>query len=207
MFKQLVFALLLSPIATLAHAAALEDIQRDWAAANYQLDGDAQEEALIALSEATEAAVAASAGEDASLLIWNGIVKSTLAGKQGGLGALSLVKASRKSLERALDIDPLALDGSAYTSLGALYYQVPGWPLGFGNDDKASELLKKAISINPDGIDSNYFYGDFLVQQKEYEAARTALQRALQAPARPDRPVADQGRRAEIEALLSSIKR
>lgn len=205
MIKSFVFALVILPLAALGHAGALEDIQRDWAAANYELDGDAQKSALKALAQTTEAAVKASSKKDASLLIWDGIVKSTLAGKQGGFGALSLVKASRKSLERALDLDPEALDGSAYTSLGALYYQVPGWPVGFGDDDKARELLEKAISINPDGIDSNYFYADFLVQQKELVSARKALEHALQAPARPDRPVADKGRRAEIQALLNSI--
>lgn len=205
MIKSLVFALLIFPVTAICHAGALEDIQRDWAAANYELEGDAQKSALKALVQTTEAAVKASSKKDAPLLIWDGIVKSTLAGKQGGFGALSLVKASRKSLERALDLDPEALDGSAYTSLGALYYQVPGWPVGFGDDDKARELLEKAISINPDGIDSNYFYADFLVQKKELAAARKALEHALQAPARPDRPVADKGRRAEIQALLNSI--
>ncbi len=40
------------------------------------------------------------------------------------------MKEARASLEAALKIAPEALDGSAYTSLGSLYYQVPGWPLG-----------------------------------------------------------------------------
>ncbi|MDP5069556.1 MAG: TRAP transporter TatT component family protein [Congregibacter sp.] len=205
MLKQIVVALLLYPLTALSQAGALEDIQRDWAVANYELNGDAQKSALETLVTTTEAAINASGKNDASLLIWDGIVKSTLAGKQGGFGALSLVKASRKSLERALKLDPDALDGSAYTSLGALYYQVPGWPVGFGDDKKARELLEKAISINPDGIDSNYFYADFLIQQKELPGARRALEHALQAPARPDRPVADKGRRAEIQTLLESI--
>jgi Tfp pilus assembly protein PilF len=50
---------------------------------------------------------------------------------------------------------------------GALYYQVPGWPIGFGDKDKANELLKKALALNPDGIDPNYFYGDFLLKEKK----------------------------------------
>ncbi|MEE4249569.1 MAG: hypothetical protein V2I38_03185, partial [Alcanivoracaceae bacterium] len=128
MLKVLVLTLALLPLSALSQAGALEDIQRDWAVANYELSGDEQESALLVLVKTTEAAVKASSKKDAPLLIWDGIVKSTLAGKQGGFGALSLVKASRKSLEQALDLDPDALDGSAYTSLGALYYQVPGWP-------------------------------------------------------------------------------
>ena len=81
-----------------------------------------------------------------------------------------------------------ALDGSAYTSLGSLYYQVPGWPIGFGDDAKARELLQKALALNPEGIDPNYFMGDFLYRKGDYEAARQALARALKAPPRPDRP-------------------
>ena len=75
---------------------------------------------------------------------------------EGGLGALGLVKQAKASLEQALAIDPQALAGSAYTSLGSLYYQVTGWPLGFGDDDKAEAMLKQSLAINPDGIDPNY---------------------------------------------------
>lgn len=88
----------------------------------------------------------------------------------------------------------------------ALYYQVPGWPLGFGDDNKAEALLKKALAINPTGIDANYFYGDFLYRQGQYRAAAAALEKALHAPARPDRPLADEGRRKEAQALLAKIR-
>lgn len=188
-----------------AHAESLRDVQHDWAQANYQLTGEAQENALETLS-ARLAATIAESPTDAEMLIWDGIVKSTLAGKKGGLSALSLVKAARDSLEAAINIDPNALNGSAYTSLGALYYQVPGWPLGFGDDKKARKLLEKSVALNPQGIDNNYFYGDFLLHEKEYDAARTALEKALDAPDRPDRPVADTGRREEIKNLLATIR-
>lgn len=136
----------------------------------------------------------------------NGIVTSSWAGATGGLGALSKVKAARASLEKALALDPKALQGSAYTSLGALYDRVPGWPIGFGNSDKAEELLRQALQLNPEGIDSNYFWGDHLYRQGHYAQARSALQKALQAQPRPGRELADQGRRGEIDALLKTIK-
>lgn len=192
-------------VAGTASAGTLEETQKQWAEANYRMEGDAQIEALESLVDTLHEALKTE-HKDPALLIWDGIVKSTLAGKKGGLGALSLVKAARRSLEDAMAIDAMALNGSAYTSLGALYYQVPGWPLGFGDDDKARELLEKAVQINPDGIDSNYFYGDFLVQKKEFENARLMLQKALTAPDRPDRPLADSGRRQEISALLATLR-
>ena len=75
---------------------------------------------------------------------------------------------------------------------------MPGWPIGFGNDDKAETYLKKALAVNPDGMDPNYFYGDFLMQEKHFDQALAAFQHALAAPPRPNRPIADAGRRAEI---------
>ena len=75
-----------------------------------------------------------------------------------GLGAFNYAKASKKDLEKALSIDPDALSGSAYTSLGTLYFNVPGWPIGFGDDEKAEQLLKSPDG-KPIGIDSNYFMG------------------------------------------------
>ena len=55
------------------------------------------------------------------------------AGAKGGLSALNLVKQAKGLYESALKLQPDALDGSAYNSLGVLYYKVPGWPVGFGD--------------------------------------------------------------------------
>ena len=152
-------------------------------------------------------AEAASANEPfrTDLLIWSAIVKSTWAGAKGGLGALGLVKEAKAKLELALKQDPKALDGSAYTSLGSLYYQVPGWPVGFGDDEKAEPLLKHALAINPDGIDPNFFYGDFLLDQGRKAEAKSYLDKALAAPARAGREVADKGRRMEIRDRLAKL--
>ena len=59
--------------------------------------------------------------------------------------------------------------------------------------------------LNPDGIDSNFFWADYLIDQKRYAEARTALLKAQAAAPRPDRPLADQGRQAEIRARLDKL--
>jgi tetratricopeptide (TPR) repeat protein len=199
--KSLIFALALLPFAGLADST-VEALQKDWAVANYELSGDDKIAAFEALVERADT-VAASHPDSADVLIWKGIIKSSFAGVKGGLGALSMVKDAKKSLEAAMQVDDRALDGSAYTSLGALYYQVPGWPVGFGSDKKAVELLQKGLKINPDGIDSNYFYADYLLQKKQYEQAEQYLLKAQSAAPRPNRPLADSGRQQEITAALS----
>ena len=182
----------------------LQQLQTRWAEINYRLPKDKREAAFAQLGAQAEEAVKAEPGAP-ELLIWRGIVLSTWAGAKGGLGALDLVKQAKASLEAALALNPRALDGSAYTSLGTLYYQVPGWPLGFGDDDRAGQLLQKALELNPNGIDPNYFYGDYLYRQKRYAEARTALLRAQAAADRPGRALADEGRRKEIRALLAKV--
>jgi len=138
--------------------------------------------------------------------IWNGIVVSSWAGAEGGLGALGKAKQSKASLEKALQLDPTALQGSAYTSLAALYDRVPGWPIGFGDADKADEMLQAALKLNPNGIDSLYFWGDHLYRQGKYPEAKAALLKAKLAASRPGRELADEGRRREIDALLKDVE-
>ena len=207
-----VATLALALSATLGSGAALADfdadllaIQTRWADANYSPKGDAREAAFDKLMADAAAFTARNPGR-AEPLIWEGIVLSTAAGVKGGLGALGLAKDSRAKLEAALKIDPKALQGSAYTSLGTLYHKVPGFPVGFGSDKKAKEYLEKSLAINPDGIDPNYFYGEFLVDEDRYAEAVTYLTRALAAPPRPNRELADKGRRAEAEALLAKAR-
>ena len=189
---------------TTASASMLEQVQQRWAEVNYTLTDDAQEDAFAELEQ--QALVWTEAEpNNAEAFIWLGIVRSTYAGAKGGLGALGLAKAAKKSLEHALTLDPTALQGSAYGSLGTLYYKVPGWPFGFGDEDKAQELLQKALEINPDGIDPNYFYADYLYEQGDFAKAKVVAEHALAAAPRPHRPLADAERRREVEALLARI--
>jgi tetratricopeptide (TPR) repeat protein len=205
-FKLLIALFALHSVAAMAGMSPeLLALSESWAKIKYQMPESQRVKALEALNEQAKTLVESQPGE-AEPLVWQAIILSTTAGEKGGLGALSLVKQAKKLLERAEAIDPEVLEGSVYTSLGSLYYQVPGWPIGFGNEDKAERYLKKALAVNPDGIDPNYFYGDFLLQEKAYKEAVAAFERALAAPSRKDRPVADAGRRTEIEAALAKLK-
>jgi len=198
---------LLLTMAVPLHAAVetVTDLQREWALVTYELSPEMKADALASLGEQADSLVEQHP-DDPELLIWQGIVLSSYAGEAGGLGALGAAKRARAALERALEIDPAAMSGSALTSLGTLYHKVPGWPVGFGSDKKAREYLSRALQINADGIDPNYFMGEFLFDEGEYAAAEQYLRKALAAPDRPGRELADRGRRGEIQALLGRVE-
>ena len=195
-----------SATSPLANSSALAELQQQWAVNNYQLKGDAQEQAFEQLLKTADAALSQQP-DSADILIWHGIINSTFAGVTGGLSAMKYAKIAKKDFEKALKLQPDALEGSAYTSLGVLYFKVPGWPIGFGDDDKAEALLKKALVLNPNGIDSNYFYAEYLRDDDNYQAAKTYYEKALAAAPRAGREVADAGRRQEIASAMADVEK
>ncbi|PCI17769.1 MAG: hypothetical protein COB62_07345 [Piscirickettsiaceae bacterium] len=196
--------LLFLPSALLANSV-VEDLQTGWAIANYQLKGEPQEKKFKTLIEQADTSLQETP-QSAEVLTWSGIIKSSFAGVEGGLAALSLIKEARDDLQKAIKIDDAALSGSAYTSLGTLYFKAPGWPISFGDDDEAERLLKKSLELNPDGIDSHYFYAEFLKDQGDYKQAKVHLLHAQNSPKRPNRPVADKGRQADISKALREVE-
>jgi Tfp pilus assembly protein PilF len=170
--KVLLMSVLISTLSLNAQASTLDEAiyaqQQQWAHANYQLEGDAQEEAFEKL--------------------------------------LLEVKEAKKDLEKALTLDGQALSGSAYASLGVLYHKVPGWPIGFGNDEKAGSFMKKALEIDPNGKESNFSYGEFLFDERKYQSAKTHLQAAYDAPQQKNRLIAYKYRQKEISAVLEKVE-
>jgi tetratricopeptide (TPR) repeat protein len=180
-------------------------LQAEWARIKYQV-ADKQDQINAMQSLAEEAAsLAETYPKQAQAKIWQGIIVSTEAGMNRGLSALSKLKKAKVLFLAAIEDDATALQGSAYTSLASLYYQVPGWPISFGSSKKARQYFALALKMNPDGIDSNFFYADFLRQQEDYAGAKKHLERALAAKPRVGRALADEGRRQEIRAMLASL--
>ena len=186
--------------------ADIKPLQARWAEVNYALPEDDREKAFAELLAAADKVVSSNP-DKAEALIWRGIIKSSYANAKGGLGALSVAEASKADLEQAITLDPTALQGSAYTSLGVLYSKVPGWPIGFGDNKKAKELLLKALEQNPQGIDPNYFYADYLAGKRDWAQALRYLEIAKAAAPRPGRESADAGRQQEIANLLAKVQK
>lgn len=184
---------------------AILDVAHHWAKISYQTPDNAKEAAFQGLVGETRQLAQAYPGK-AEPLVWEAIALSSAAKAEGGLGALGKAKEARDLLLAAEKINPNALDGSVYNSLGTLYAKVPGWPVGFGDKKQARIYLEKALAINPNGIDPNYFYGELLADQGDYVKAAEHLKRALAAPPRAKREDADAGRRQEAERLMQNLR-
>lgn len=182
----------------------IEALAKAWDHVNFETQGAAKADGSAALAIQAETLAQQFPGR-AEPLLWKGIALSTEAGAKGGLGALKLAKEAKSAFEQAEKLGAPS-DGSVYTSLGSLYYQVPGFPVGFGDKAKAETYLKKGLAANPSGLDANYFYADFLLRQGRADEAQRLLQKALAAPPRPGREVQEKGRRAEINALMAQAR-
>lgn len=188
---------------------AVAEIEHQWAVINYQTSDQSKTEAFERLAQKAHK-VSELYPNRPEPLVWESIVLSSHAGSLSGLskmGALSKAKMARDLLLKAEKISASMPDGSVYTSLGALYFKVPGWPLGFGDNKKAYAYLQKALEMNPNGIDPNYFLGELLFYQNKYKEAYQVLLKAQKSPPRPSREIADQGRRKEVSHLLAKVKR
>lgn len=173
----------------------------EWAEIFYNAPEDDKAPRLKALLSRSEELVQRFPGEAEPLII-QAVILCSLAGVDWGLDSLARLEQSRDLLIHAIDIDPRAMDAAAYITLGNFYYRLPGWPISFGDEEQARRYLESALVLFPSAIDSNYFMGDFLLDQEEYDAALPYLERAERAPVRPYQQVSDQKLKEQLPALL-----
>ena len=120
-------------------------MQKQWAVVNYELVDDAQLDAFEKLANETAEFTKAN-DQQAASHIWYGIVLSSYAGAKGGLGALGLAKDAKAQFEKALKLDPQALNGSAYTSLATYTAKCQVGQLALVMMMKPKNCLKKPLS-------------------------------------------------------------
>lgn len=191
---------------TAAWAGMPEDVKAindGWAHISYEVRGSSTQTKALDKLAAQAAQVVRRYPNQAEPLLWQGIVRSEQANRANMFHKLGLAKEARNILARAYALDPHAANGGAAMSLGVLYYKVPGSPIGFGDKTRAGKLLKEALALDPNGLDANYFMGDYMLDAGNNAAARSYLQKALRAPHDTDRPAWDAGRRREVKALLA----
>lgn len=203
-------ALLMTSVPALAGdpsmAEQVKQINDGWARITYEMNGSSHQTTALDQLSHQAAVLVARYPNQAEPLLWEGIVVSEQANRANFFHKLGLATRARDILARAYALNPRVANGGAAMSLGVLYYKVPGSPIGFGDKDRARRLLREALALDPEGLDANYFYGDFLLDQGDTAGARMYLQRALRAPHDPSRPVWDAGRRREVQTLLAKAR-
>ena len=182
---------------------SLQRIESEWASIYYSTPKQKQGPAYCQLLDKT-IHLSIQHPNNAEPIIWEAIVKATNADHQDAVSALESIHEARDLLLKAIEINPQAMDGSAYVTLGTLYYMAPKWPIGFGDEETAQKMLQTALKINPNGIESNYFYGDFLLSNNNFNEAEKYFKRALAIPARAEQFYADNQLKEQARIALKN---
>lgn len=206
--KNIIFVVLLL-LSTQCLAENLEDslknIEAEWALIYYSFPKSKQEPAFVQLLDKTTNLVRQHP-DAAEPLFWQAVVKATYADHQDAFSALNTINEARDLLVKAIKINPETMSGSAYVTLGTLYYMVPKWPVSFGDDDAAKQMLEIALKINPNSIDANYFYGEFLMLHNKPNDAARYFEKATTAPVRAEQIYADNRLKEEAKLALKNTK-
>jgi Tfp pilus assembly protein PilF len=184
---------------------SLKSIESDWASIYYNTPKQKRGPEYCRLLDKT-INLSRQHPKNAEPIIWEAIVKATNADHQDAVSALNAIHEARDLLLKAIEINPQAMNGSAYVTLGTLYYMAPKWPIGFGDEATAEKLLQTALMINPNGIDSNYFYGDFLLSNNRLNEAEKYFKRAITVPARAEQLYADNRLKEDAKIALTNTK-
>lgn len=206
--KKLVFVVLLQ-LSTQCFAENLKDplknIETEWASVYYSTPKSKQGPAYVQLLDKT-ANLARQYPNAAEPIFWQAVLTATFADHQDAFSALDAIHEARDLLIKAIKINPETMGGSAYVTLGTLYYMAPKWPISFGDDDAAKHMLETALEINPDGIDANYFYGEFMLLHNKLNDAAIFFERAATAPARAEQLYADNQLKTEARLALKNTQ-
>ncbi|MGR8979325.1 MAG: tetratricopeptide repeat protein [Gammaproteobacteria bacterium] len=185
----------------------MQQIESEWAVIYYQTPKPQRPEAYQRLIDKTDR-LSRQHSNAAEIWYWKAVLLATYADHQSAMAALDAIEEARDLLLKTIQINPKTLSGSAYVTLGTLYYMVPKWPVSFGDNDEARKMLETALAINPDGLDANYFFGDFLLTNDQPDQAVKYLEKAVNIPARKEQLFADNHLKTEAKiALLKALKK
>ena len=200
----LVFIFNLMPASVWAYdlAPAVQHIESEWARIHYSVAREQQDkEFKYLLSKVTD--LQAQHPKQAEFIILQAIIVASNAENVDAFSALEAIHEAKDLLVQAIELNPKALDGAAFVTLGTLYYMVPAWPVAYGDNDKAQQLLEKALAINANTIDANFYYADFLVTQGKQEQAIKYFNRALTVPVRATQIFADTQLQAQAKLAIN----
>lgn len=186
--KKIIFVVFLLLFAQGTFADSMQEsvskIEASWADTSADESTSERKNIFLQLAEDISEVVIAFPSQAEPLILKSAILL-TMAEDASSFVALGLVKQAKELLAKAININPEARDGSALVTMGVLYYKVPGWPIAFGDDVEAESYLLQALEVDPNGVASNYFYAEFLLEQGKDAQAVSYLNKAIDAQVDP----------------------
>jgi tetratricopeptide (TPR) repeat protein len=114
----------------------------------------------------------------------HGFVKSATSGIAGKL---------REACKQIIELDPKYQGGGGYRILAQVHFYSPNIPflMGWPSDDRALELIEKAMAIAPEHPTNRMLYAQILLEFDRDEDAKKQLQYILEMEPRPTHLVED----------------
>jgi tetratricopeptide (TPR) repeat protein len=119
---------------------------------------------------------------------------------KGIIKSLFLVKPMKKACKNVLRKDPGFEDGSAYTVLGAIEYEVPG-----GDLDLCISYCKKKLPYDKGDMTANLYLAKTYYKKKDYTKAKKYVETAINNNKYP-KTASDKEDLAEAKELLKKVK-
>jgi tetratricopeptide (TPR) repeat protein len=177
-----------------------------WAALKYQTQADPEKLAKVRALKQEAVALSEKFPTAAGFLYWRAQILCLEAELIHSAGSLDRMREARDLLEKADTLDPRS--SATKSLLGSVHYEVPGWPLSFGSNKAAAKYLREALALDQDGMDPNFFMGDFLLADGHADEAMPYLEKADIASRHLPQSLVVAGRRTEIaEAIAKARKR
>lgn len=131
---------------------------------------------------------------------WYALTIGRLGEAQGILRSLSAAGDMRRELETLLELAPD--HAGAHFALGMLYYRLPGWPLSFGDNNRALELMSAAVELAPDHTTYRLGLAELLLDMRRRDEAIELLEAIIEMPLTPNEPMESAEDKVKAQELL-----
>ena len=121
-------------------------------------------------------------GNDVRALFWKAVAMGKMAEGSGIVNALRMLRPMEKNLLSVIALDEKYENAGAHRALGRMYHKLPGFPLSFGDNQKALKHLKRAHDLFPSDVITRAFYAELLYDVGRIEEARKHADFVLATP-------------------------
>ena len=135
---------------------------------------------------------------------WLGVNYGLYGNTKGIMKSLSLVDPIKEEMAKVIELNPDYDQGGPYRVLGRLYFKLPG--LFGGDNDKAIELLSKAVSLGPQRWLNHVYLAAVYMDEGQNDKAKALLDKVIAGPAQKGMEPEYTDWKAQAQELRKKIK-